>query len=132
MRRAKRISRLLVLSGGQRGEQTVELGRVHVADSDQAEIADGDGAESEAGAGGIGWRYDVLLSDEDGDLVLACGEEKERGWMVCEPGEVGSLQGRAGRKCGRVREVKTEGQLALEPGLDRVAVGREHLRSGGS
>ena len=63
------------------------------------------------------------MSDEHGNLVLACGEEQKRCGMVSKIGEVGSLEGCAGRKSACLGEIKAEGQFALEPGLDGVAVG---------
>ena len=70
------------------------------------------------------------MANEDGDLVFARREEEKSGWMVPEIGKVRSLQGCARRKSVRFGEIKAEGKLAFEPGLDGVAVGGEHLRCG--
>jgi len=40
-----------LLNGGQRGQETIELGWIYIADRDQAKIAGGGRAECESGAG---------------------------------------------------------------------------------
>jgi hypothetical protein len=50
--------------------------------------------------------------------------------MAVEVGEVGAFGGGVGGEGGGLREVKTEGETALELGFDRVTVGGDDLGSG--
>ncbi len=111
--------------------RVVQVGRVDVADGDDAQIWCGGGVEGEAcagvwercegGAGGA-------LREEDGDLVFVDGEEEQGGGLAVEVGEVGAFEGGVGwQRCG-VGEVEAEGETALEPGFDGVAVGGDDLR----
>ena len=67
------------------------------------------------------------MREEDGDLVLVDGEEEQGCRPVVEIGKVGAFEGGVGGKCGGVGEVEAEGETALEPGFDGMAVGGEDL-----
>ena len=120
------------------GEEVVEFGGVYVADGDDVEVGCGGGVEVEAGTcaresgeGGTGGAS-RSLGEEDGDLVLVDGEEEESRGLIVEVGEVGAFEDGVGWKGGGVGEVEAEGETALEPGLDGVAVGGDDLRGGGA
>jgi hypothetical protein len=65
-------------------------------------------------------------------VVLVDGEEEESGGLIVEVGEIGAFEGGVGGKGGGVGEVEAEGETALEPGLDGVAVGGDDLWGGGA
>jgi len=119
----------------ERGYEFIEVGGVYVADGDEAEIWGGCGVEGEAGAGV--WKRGEAgaggsLREEDGDFVLVdCEEEQSRG-LAIEVGEVGAFEGGIGGEGGGIGEVEAEGEAALEPGFDGVAVGGDDLRGGGA
>ncbi len=115
----------------QRRYEVVEVGRVDVADGDDAQVWCGGGVEGEACAGGGERREGEAsgsLGEEDGDLVLMDGEEEKGRGLAVEVGEVGAFEGGVGGQGGGVGEVEAEGETALEPGFDGVAVGRDDLR----
>jgi hypothetical protein len=64
--------------------------------------------------------------------VLVDGEEEQGGGLIVEVGEVGALEGGVWGQGGGVGEVEAEGETALKPGLDGVAVGGEDLGRGGA
>ena len=113
------------------GYEIVEVGGVDVADGDDAEVGCGGGVEGEAGAGD-GQRGEGgaggSLREEDGDFVLVDGEEEKGGGLAVEVGEVGAFEGGVGWEAGGVGEVEAEGETALEPGFDGVAIGGDDLR----
>ena len=55
------------------------------------------------------------------------GEEKQSGGLAVEVGEIGAFEGGVGRQGCGVRDIKAEGETALEPGFHSVAVGRDDL-----
>jgi hypothetical protein len=82
-----RLDRFLRLDHG--GQEVVEVGGVDVADCDDAQVWCGGGVEGETGAGGgqcgeggVGGS----LGEEDGDLVLVDGEEKQGRGLIVEVG----------------------------------------------
>ena len=116
----------------QGSEEVVEFSGIDVADGDDAEVWGGGGVEGEAcagvgecGEGGAGG----ALREEDGDFVFVDGEEEQGGGLVVEVGEVGAFEGGVGGQGVGVGEVEAEGETALEPGFDGVAVGGDDLRS---
>ena len=87
------------LCSNQSGYEEIEVGRVDVADGDDAEVWCGGGLEGEAcvgarqgGEGGAG----CPLREEDGDLVFVDGEEKQGGGLTVEVGEVCPFEGGVG------------------------------------
>ena len=56
------------------------------------------------------------------------GEQQQSRWLVVDVGQVCAFESRVGRQSDGVGEVEAEGQTALEPGLDGMAIGRDHLR----
>ena len=56
------------------------------------------------------------------------GEEEQGRGLAVEIGEVGAFEGRVGGQGCGVGEVEAEGETALEPGLDGVAIGGDDLR----
>ena len=117
----------------QRRYEVVEVGRVDVADGDDAQVWCGGGVEGEACAGGGERREGEAsgsLGEEDGDLVLVDGEEEKGRGLAVEVGEVGAFEGGVGGKGGGVGEVEAEGETALEPGFDGVAIGGDDLWGG--
>ena len=116
----------------ERRYEVIEVGGVDVADGDDAEIWCGGSADGEAGAGA--WERGEggagrSLREENGNLVLVDGEEEQGRGLAVEVGEVGAFEGGVGGEGGGVGEVEAEGETALEPGLDGVAVGGDHLGS---
>ena len=57
------------------------------------------------------------------------GEEEQRSGLAVEVGEVGAFECRLGRQAGGFGQVEAEGETALEPGFDGVAIGGDDLRS---
>ena len=90
----------------------------------EGEACAGGGERRERGAGGASGS----LREEDGDLVLMDGEEEKGRGLAVEVGEVGAFEGGVGGQGGGVGEVEAEGETALEPGFDGVAVGGDDLR----
>ena len=70
------------------------------------------------------------LGEEDGDLVFVDGEEEQGCGLAVEVGEVCAFEGGVGGQGCGVGQVKAEGETALEPGFDGVAVGGDDLRGG--
>ncbi len=70
------------------------------------------------------------MGEEDGDLVFVDGEEELGGGFAVEVGEVCAFEGGVGGQGFGVGEVEAEGETALEPGFDGVAVGGDDLWGG--
>ena len=116
-------------------EELIEVRGIDVADGDEAQVWGGSHAEGEAGEGardcgegGAGGS----LREEEGDLVLVDGEEEKSGGLAVQVGEVGAFEGGVGGHGRGVGEVEAEGETALEPGFDGVAVGGDDLRGRGA
>jgi hypothetical protein len=118
------------------GYEEIEIGWVDVADGDYAEVWCGGCLEGEACAG-AGQRGEGVaagaLGEKDGDLVFMNGKEEQGCGLAVEVGEVCALKGGVGGQRSGVGQVEAEGETALEPGFDGVAVGGDDLRgrSGG-
>ncbi len=67
------------------------------------------------------------LGKEDGDLVFVDREEEQGGGLAVGVGEVCAFEGGVGWEGCCIGEVEAEGEAALEPGFDGVAVGRDDL-----
>jgi hypothetical protein len=115
------------------GHEVIEVGGVDVADSYDAQVGCGGGAEVEAGEGapecGEGGAR-RSLREEEGDLVFVDGEEEKGRGLAVEVGEVGAFEAGVGGEGGGVGEVKAKGETALEPGFDSVTVGGDDLGGG--
>jgi hypothetical protein len=117
------------------GHEVIEVGGVDVADSYDAQVGCGGGAEVEAGEGAreCGERgARRSLREEEGDLVLVDGEEEKGRGLAVEVGEVRAFEGGVRGKGDSIGKVEAEGETALEPGFDGVAVGGDDLWRGGA
>lgn len=113
--------------------EEIKIGRVYVADCNDAQIGCGGGVDGESCASSRQRSEDgdvCPLSEEDGDLVFVDGKEKQGCRLAVEVGEVPAFKSGVGGQSFRIGQVKAEGKTALEPGFDGVAVRRDDLWDG--
>ena len=63
------------------------------------------------------------LDEEDRDLVFVDCEEEQSCGLAVEVGEICALERGVGWESFQIGEIEAEGETALEPGFDGVAVG---------
>src|ERR1700677_2819288 len=119
------------LCPSQRSDQMIQLGRIHVAHSNDVQMRRSRGMNGKSRASFRKSRKDNviwLLAQQDCDLVLVDSKYEERRRLPVEVSQIGAFKGGVRRKRFGFGKIEAERKPALKPWFDGVAIRGNDLR----